>query len=212
MKPASKAKSSPSEQKPPLQARAVETRAALLRAVEEIVAESGAEAVTTTSVAERAAMSVGSLYRYFKDRNALLLAAYDDSVARISAICAERLAALPPDAPAGEAARQLLNTYLDTAETIPAHPGLLRAMRSLRTIESDQDGANLFAVSHLIAPFLKKFSPRVRPDPARLHFMNALLGNLVDLYLMSPPNRASRSAMRKEIEAHLLLALERTIR
>ncbi|MFA7639367.1 MAG: TetR/AcrR family transcriptional regulator [Parvibaculum sp.] len=190
----------------------METRAALLRAVEEIVAESGAEAVTTTSVAERAAMSVGSLYRYFKDRNALLLVAYDDTVARISAICAERLAALPPDAPAGEAARQLLNTYLDTAETIPAHPGLLRAMRSLRTIESDQDGANLFAVSHLIAPFLKKFSPRVRPDPARLHFMNALLGNLVDLYLMSPPNRASRSAMRKEIEAHLLLALERTIR
>lgn len=212
MKPASKAKSSPSEQKPPLQARAVETRAALLRAVEEIVAESGAEAVTTTSVAERAAMSVGSLYRYFKDRNALLLVAYDDTVARISAICAERLAALPPDAPAGEAARQLLNTYLDTAETIPAHPGLLRAMRSLRTIESDQDGANLFAVSHLIAPFLKKFSPRVRPDLARLHFMNALLGNLVDLYLMSPANRASRAAMRKEIEAHLLLALERTIR
>lgn len=212
MKPASKAKSSPSEQKPPLQARAVETRAALLRAVEEIVAESGAEAVTTTSVAERAAMSVGSLYRYFKDRNALLLAAYDDTVARISAICAERLAALPPDAPAGEAARQLLNIYLDTAETIPAHPRLLRTMRSLRTIENDQDGAKLFAVSHLIAPFLKKFSPRARPDPARLHFMNALLGNLVDLYLMSPPNRASRSAMRKEIEAHLLLALERTIR
>src|SRR5690606_18518976 len=127
MKPASKAKSSPSEQKPPLQARAVETRAALLRAVEEIVAESGAEAVTTTSVAERAAMSVGSLYRYFKDRNALLLVAYDDTVARISAICAERLAALPPAAPAGEAARKLLNTYLDTADSMPAHLGLLLA-------------------------------------------------------------------------------------
>src|SRR5690606_8775571 len=127
MKPASKAKSSPSEQKPPLQARAVETRAALLRAVEEIVVESGAEAVTTTSVAERATMSVGSLYRYFKDRNALLLAAYDGTVARISTICAERLGELPPDTPAGEAAHQLLNIYLDTAETIPAHPGLLRA-------------------------------------------------------------------------------------
>ncbi len=53
--------------------------------------------------------------------------------------------------------------------------------------------------------------PGARLDPARFHFMNVLIGNLVDLYLVTPGTRAARTAMRREIEAHMLLALRRTI-
>ena len=72
----------------PVQERALRTRAALLAATEELVTDRGIEAVTTTSVAAAAGCSVGSLYRYFADREALLLAAYDATVRRIVARCA----------------------------------------------------------------------------------------------------------------------------
>jgi len=199
-------------QKVPRQRRAVETRMALLQAVEDIVAAEGVEAVTTTSVAERAGVSVGSLYRYFKDRNALLLAAYDATVVRIAAASARKLASLGEDTPVEEAARHLLEVYLKMAEAIPAHAGLLKVMRSIRPMGDEQDAANVTIVSNLIAPFLKKFTPAAQSDPARLHFMNVLIGNLVDLYLVMPGTRPEHAAMREEIEAHMLLALERAIR
>lgn len=196
----------------PVQARAVETRAALLARVEEIVATEGAEAVTTTSLANRAGVSVGSLYRYFADRDALLLAAYDATVERIASACAKQLASLSRNMPVEDAARRLLEVYLMTAEAIPAHTGLLKAMRSIRTMDDEQDVSNVTVIGNLIAPFLQKFSPGARPDPARLHFMNVLIANLVDLYLVTPGTPSARARMRKEIEVHMLLALERTIR
>ena len=196
----------------PVQTRALRTQAALLAAVEEIVAEQSAEAVTTTSVAERTGVAVGSLYRYFRDRDALLLAAYDATVERIAQASVERLAELGAETDVEEAARLLLHVYLDEAEAIPAHKGLLRAMRSIRTTEDEQDPANVTIIGERIAPFLKRFAPETRLDPARLHFMNVLIGNLVDLYLVTPGTSEERAARREEIEAHMLLALRRAIR
>ena len=201
----------PGLKKVPVQKRALRTRAALLAAVEEIVERQGADAVTTTSVAERTGVAVGSLYRYFRDREALLLAAYDATVERIAQASVERLADLDAATDIEEAARLLLNVYLDEAEAIPAHAGLLKAMRSIRTMEEEQDPANVTIVGERIAPFLKRFSPGARFDPARFHFMNVLIGNLVDLYLVTPGTPATRATMREEVEAHMLLALRRTM-
>ncbi|MBO6668073.1 TetR/AcrR family transcriptional regulator [Parvibaculum sp.] len=200
------------EKKQPLQKRALKTRAALLAAVEEIVAAKGPDAVTTTSVAERTGVAVGSIYRYFADREALLLAAYDATVERIAAASVDRLAELDANTSMEEAARLLLHAYLDEAEAIPAHAGLLKAMRSIRTMEEEQNPANVTIIGERIAPFLKKFSPSSRIDKARFHFLNVMIGNLVDLYLVTPGTRAARAAMRREIEAHMLLALQRTMR
>ncbi len=196
----------------PIQGRALKTRAALLRTVEEIVTAEGMAAVTTTRVAEQAGVSVGSLYRYFKDRDALVLAAYDATVARIIAICAETLAAIDENIAIEEAARRLLDTYLDAANAIPAHAGLLKAMRGIRTVEADQTGSNeVTVIGSLIAPFMEKFAPDADIDSSRLHFMNVLIGNLVDLYLITPGSSEARAGMRREIEAHVLLALERSV-
>lgn len=196
----------------PVQNRALRTRATLLETVEEIVAAEGAAAVTTTAIAERAGVSVGTLYRYFADREALLLAAYDATVGRIVGTCAETLGNLSKDFSVDEAARRLLGTYLDAAEAIPSHAGLLQAMRAIRTIEADQSRSNDIAIiGDLFAPFLEKYAPGTLADPSRLHFMYVLVGNLIDLYLVTPGTPAARAAMRREIEAHTLLALERMV-
>jgi AcrR family transcriptional regulator len=72
----------------PRQPRAVETRQRLLNAVESLVVAEGPAAVTTTRIAAHTSVAVGTIYRYFADREALLLAAYDATVERIVAQCA----------------------------------------------------------------------------------------------------------------------------
>ena len=58
----------------PHQARAAETVAAILEGAAQILEASGLAAFTTNAVAERAGVSIGTLYQYFADKNALLRA------------------------------------------------------------------------------------------------------------------------------------------
>lgn len=191
----------------PLQGRAMRTKAAMLAAVERVVASEGPEAVTTTRIASETALSVGSVYRYFPDRDALLLAAYDATVMRIVAACEKALNALPPGLAREDAARRLLSEYLAAAESIPAHSGLLRAMRSIRPVETDQSGGGADISGHILAPFVARFGPRL-PDGARVRFLGILLGTMVDLYLVTS-DPTERLRLRDELEAHMLFALGR---
>jgi AcrR family transcriptional regulator len=56
----------------PTQSRAHETVDALLAAAQRILVEDGIAALTTNAVAKRAGVSIGSLYQYFRGRDALL--------------------------------------------------------------------------------------------------------------------------------------------
>ena len=58
----------------PRQARAAETVAAIVEAAAQILEAGGLAGFTTNAVAERAGVSIGTLYQYFADKNAVLLA------------------------------------------------------------------------------------------------------------------------------------------
>lgn len=58
----------------PRQARATETAAAILEGAAQILEAGGLAGFTTNAVAERAGVSIGTLYQYFADKNAILLA------------------------------------------------------------------------------------------------------------------------------------------
>jgi Bacterial regulatory proteins, tetR family. len=58
----------------PRQARATETVASIVEAAAQILEKGGLAAFTTNAVAERASVSIGTLYQYFADKNALLMA------------------------------------------------------------------------------------------------------------------------------------------
>jgi AcrR family transcriptional regulator len=57
----------------PQQQRAIETTNRILEAAYDIVAYDGYQVLTTNSVAERAGVNIRSVYRYFEDKNAILL-------------------------------------------------------------------------------------------------------------------------------------------
>lgn len=67
-----------SARKQPRQQRATELVAAILQAAVQVLAKEGAHRFTTTRVAERAGVSVGSVYQYFPNKAAILFRLQSD--------------------------------------------------------------------------------------------------------------------------------------
>ena len=80
----------------PLRADAPRNREKLLAAAVELFAERGTEG-SLEEVAKRAGVGIGTLYRHFPTRDALVEAAYRNEVAQLRAAADELLAELPPD-------------------------------------------------------------------------------------------------------------------
>jgi AcrR family transcriptional regulator len=71
--------------KTPAQSRAVETVAAVLEAAARILEERGFAGYTTNAVAERAGVSIGSLYQYFPGKDAVTAALIERETATLLA-------------------------------------------------------------------------------------------------------------------------------
>ena len=69
-----------STRREPKQQRSRETVEAVLEAVQRVLRRHGAEAITTNRVAEAAGVSIGSLYQYFPDKQAIFVALHDRHV------------------------------------------------------------------------------------------------------------------------------------
>jgi AcrR family transcriptional regulator len=85
--------------KKPLQERARVLVDSLIDAAAELVARDGLDALTTVKVAARAGVSVGSLYQYFENKEALVAALMDrvnaDLIAAVDRVALEALGADP---------------------------------------------------------------------------------------------------------------------
>ena len=79
--------------KNPQQARSADTMAALLEAAARILETRGFDGYTTNYVAARAGVSIGSVYQYFPNKDALTLALIE----RETALLLEELAAIATD-------------------------------------------------------------------------------------------------------------------
>ena len=83
----------------PVQARSADRVARMLDAAAELLDEVGPEALTTSAIAVRAGVSVGSLYQYFPDKHAVVEA--------LSRRAFERFSALLADLPRGDWGRSV---------------------------------------------------------------------------------------------------------
>jgi AcrR family transcriptional regulator len=75
----------------PHQARAAETVTAILEGAAQVLEAGGLPGFTTNAVAERAGVSIGTLYQYFADKNALLRAIAEREMTAAMAAVAKAL-------------------------------------------------------------------------------------------------------------------------
>lgn len=73
----------PKQRRHPRQARGIVTRDAILTAAAHILDDEGEAAFTTNAVAERAGVSIGSLYQYFRNKQAILVSLAQREEARL---------------------------------------------------------------------------------------------------------------------------------
>lgn len=107
----------------PVQARSTARVNALLDAASEVMHELGYEQLTTAMVAERAGASIGTVYRYFPDRIAVLQAVASRNLVRASHALTGALASANPLTVSG---------CLDCA--VDALVGVFRAERGFRSL------------------------------------------------------------------------------
>jgi AcrR family transcriptional regulator len=79
--------------KTPVQARSVETRARILDAAARVFSRHGYSAGTTNRIAAEAGMSVGSVYQYFPNKDAMLMELVRRHIAEGTAAIRDRLSA-----------------------------------------------------------------------------------------------------------------------
>lgn len=96
----------------PKQRRSLEIVAAILEAARQLLREAP-DAVTTTAIAERAGVSVGSLYRYFPNKEAVLSALYDRDAGEEARSLAGEPRWLSDDAPLRETLEQLVDYQIE---------------------------------------------------------------------------------------------------
>lgn len=117
-----------SPRKQPSQERARETVAAILTAAAEVFATRGYAGTTTNRIARRAGVSIGSLYQYFPNKDALLAGLMERHLAQVHSVVERSTAELEdPAIPLADSIRSLMLRLIDLHE---ADPQLTRALSS----------------------------------------------------------------------------------
>jgi AcrR family transcriptional regulator len=101
-----------SPRKRPVQERSRETVRAILEAAARIFEEHGLEGATTDRIAARAGISVGSLYQYYPNKDAILIALAHCHLLEAAVALAPGLAALDADPPLDRALPPLIHATL----------------------------------------------------------------------------------------------------
>jgi len=122
--------------KSPLQARARATKEALHVATIQVLTREGLIDCTTTRIAKRAGTSVGTLYQYYPNRDALLAAVLEEHLGKL-AEAIERTCARLHGANLSEMATALIATFLEVKLGNPD------ASNALYAIAGERGGAEL---------------------------------------------------------------------
>jgi AcrR family transcriptional regulator len=162
---------------PPPRARVAEARRNrqnLIDVATRVFGSSSQKRVALEEIAKEAGVGIGTLYRHFPTREALVEAVYRDQVDRLRIGAQELLANHPP----ARALRLWMDLFVDWAATKHGMIDTLRAMISSGRIESDQMRGELAArrsdrLSCLHARWVSRPDPRDSGPAARTGWLGS---------------------------------------
>jgi len=187
-----------SPRKTPVQARSAASVDAILEATIQVLLNVGKERLTTTRVALRAGVSVGTLYQYFPNKSALLQATlrrhFDEVIKAVERVCREQ---------AGNTLEQmataLINAFLD-AKMRDAKTSV-----ALYAVSSDVDGAKSVKsmevrANKAIVGMLASSSERLNKDPQLVASMlQGAMSGISRRLLESGAREKDFNELRKEL-------------
>lgn len=193
--------------KSPVQARSRATLDVIHAATIQILATKGLSLCTTTRVAERAGVSVGSLYQYYPNRGSLLMAVLERHIDHVASAVEKACAAQR-----GKTLSEM--THVLTAAFIGAKLEHVAASRCLYAVSEEPDGAVLVAgakarTRQAVASMLETAVDGhfADLDMVSLLIMSAMVGPVQTLLEEDAP--AARS---DALEAHLRTLIEAYLR
>lgn len=188
----------------PRQPRSEATVEAILEATFQLLERGGVEALTTNHIAERAGVSVGTLYQYFEGKQAILAALAQ----RQAAAARDRIARIVIDGPRISAVRLIVRTLATAFEGAPA------TRRALLDAFADQAGDAAVMRHHRL--FFDAIAGKARFDfdmtpEAGFVLTHAVIGLLraatVETELALDPQRLEDELVRL-MEAYILALVE----
>lgn len=187
------------QRRKPKQQRSRTTVDWIKQAALEIGEREGFQAVTTVRIAERAGVSVGSLYQYFATREAILLALYEDTSVRFGTAMTRmigQLLQMPLDEAVRYGAKRIFAGY---AENKLILLDLVDAMPELHLDQHPISYENVArgAVRAFVASSIGSSSPAII-DRA-VFFTERVIMDSVRAYLRAPPPRLTRRALIDDI-------------
>jgi AcrR family transcriptional regulator len=191
-----------STRKHPRQARSTELVAAILQAAVQVLAKEGAQRFTTARVAEKAGVSVGSVYQYFPNKAAILFRLQSDEWQQTTALMAKILA--DSDKPPLERLRVFVHAFIvseceeaeirvalhDAAPLYRDAPETLEARaESVRLIQvfmaealPDVTAANRTLAADLIRTTLSTVGKRISESPRTAAEIDAYAAAMADMF------------------------------
>jgi AcrR family transcriptional regulator len=184
--------------KSPVQARSAASVEAILQATIQVLLSVGKDRLTTTRVAARAGVSVGTLYQYFPNKSALLQAALKEHLDQVS-VAVERVCREQAGNPLRQMATALINTFLEAKMKDP------KSSVALYQVSSDLDAARIArqknaTINKAILTMLESTCDPLSRDPPLVAFMlqSAMVG--ASRSLLESPNPEKRvPALRQEL-------------
>jgi AcrR family transcriptional regulator len=193
----------PLRRRQPTQRRAQETIEAILDAVIRLLKRGGVSAITTNSIAETAGVSIGSLYQYFPNKQAIFIALHERHIHQVDQVLRRKISESE-----GETldclVASLLDGLIDVHASDPELAGLLDS-----AVPHRADEAREFSI-RLHEPFRKALAPHAESlgGAVKLHVRTFLLGNMLEVLghavaLRRPHALSLRSAKTEAVKAIL---------
>lgn len=185
------------------QQRSRERAERILTCAGELIAESGSDALRMSEVAERAEISIGSLYQYFPDKSAIIHALAQQCNAAGRACIEEGLAKVRTLSELCDAFAGLIDTYYEIFLAEPLMRDIwsaTQADKTLRAMELSESKAN----AALLAATLRRVKPSVSAAEAEA-------SAFLIMYLGEAAMRLAISVDRKE-GAAIVAAFKRMVK
>jgi AcrR family transcriptional regulator len=198
-----------SSRKSPQQDRAKITVDAILVATAQILTQEGYDKASTNRIADRAGVSIGSLYQYFANKDALMVALIDQHEAEMVAMVESKLTNLN-DAPIAVVLREIVSACIAAHAVNPKlHQVLAEQVPRRGQLKPSSPAED--RITELLRAFLDRHQHQIHPQNLDLtvFILGCTVESLIHTAMMQQPQLLQNNQLEQEITALLLSYLTR---